>query len=196
MKPRVIRCGIFTLAGFLATIGSAAADPTLTLSSATLEPGESATLTLNATDLNPAWGGVNATLQLPPGVEVVDVVSDLEPDFDFDFEYDANAGSLSVIVFSDTHALGSSSVEIAELTVSATVGAVAGVQPVAFVTGLSGISDMSGENSISHATSNGHLDIFLAELLLVGWPLALLLPIVGVLLMRGRHRAGAARVAA
>lgn len=168
--------------------GAAAADPVLSLDNLAMEQGETATLTLSASDLEPAWSGVNATIQLPEGVELVDAASSLEPTFDFDYHFDTANGQASFILFSASQTFGTSSVNVAELSVLATMDAVVGPNAVTFVEGLSGISNGTGSESVAHGTLDGLLNIELAALPIYALPFALVMLAACVFTMR-RHRA-------
>lgn len=184
-----IRCTFLAITVVLPllTEQSALAQPALSLDSASLDQGDSASLSLSASGFDPAWAGVNATIQLPQGVEVVNATSVLEPGFDFDYHYDAAANEVSIILYSPGLTFGSSAVDIAELEVFATQAATVGPNPVSFVSGLTGVSTAGGTASVAHGTSGGLLNILEAALPLVPWVLMPLMLALGLYLVKRRR---------
>lgn len=170
----MIRTELITLNLLWLSCFTAVAEPMLELDSATVESGQSTTLNVSTADFDPAWAGINASVQLPSGVDLVSAASLLGSAYDFDYHYDAATNKVSLILFSETQSFGTTALDIASLEVLATQDAEIGPNPVVFVEGLSGISTVDGGESVAHSTIAGLLNILGAGLPIAAWPAAIL----------------------
>lgn len=171
---------------FVALVCSAeaVADPVLSLENITLEQGQSAVLPVNASGIDPSWSGINATIQLPPGVEVSNVTAPTMSAFDFDYYYNPSSNQVSLILLSPTQTFGTGAFEVAQLKVHANQAVAEGQFPVTFVSGLSGISNATGSQSQPHTTLDAMLTVVLSTVPLQALPLAPLLALLGAFYLR------------